>query len=214
MSSSLLSAYDMNGNAMTITGSSTSTISLPGQRPVYIRCAAANYSSLNSAVSGMTIVNTGVGISAILGTTTTVTVTNQSRNQVDGIVSLIVAVPPPPGDWPAAQKFESLLPGRSRTFTFIVNEGASAIGQVQVQIGDLDLETITTVTGADSTPPSPPPACGMERAPIFRPPIPPPSCRPIGMPAPITRAASAATNTPSAPRPAARKPSIGLRWAT
>ena len=36
----------------------------------------------------------------------------------------------------------------------------------------------------------------------------------LGMPMPTLRAASAAINMPSAPRPAARKPSIGLCWAT
>ena len=155
MSSSLLSAYDMNGNAITITGSSTSTISLPGQRPVYIRCAAANYSSLNTAVSGMTRTNTGAGVSATLGTTTSVTVTNQSRNQIDGVVTVVSVQQPAPGDWPAAQKFDSLLPGRSRTFTFTVVEGGSAISQVQVQIGDLDPETFTA-NNSDVTPPSTP----------------------------------------------------------
>ena len=141
ISPSLLSAYDMNGTPITIAGSTTSTISLPGQRPAYIRCTAANYSSLNTAISGMTITNTAVSISAVAGIT--VTVTNQSRNPIDGIVSLLPVTPPPPGDWPSVQKFDSLLPGRSRTFTFTVVEGGAAVGQVQVQLGDLNMQTVT-----------------------------------------------------------------------
>ena len=47
-----------------------------------------------------------------------------------------------------------------------------------------------------------------------QPPVTPRNCRPTGTPAPTTKAASADTSTPSVPPPAARKPSIGPRWAT
>ena len=66
----------------------------------------------------------------------------------------------------------------------------------------------------DPSAPTRRPTCAMERGRTSRPPRPPRSCRRIGTPPPIPTAASAATSMPSAPRPAARRPSIGLRWAT
>ena len=58
---------------------------------------------------------------------------------------------------------------------------------------------------ADSTPPSAPPTVRDGTGADIDAPLPPRSCRPTGTPARTTRAASAATNMPSAPRPAAHK---------
>ena len=54
------------------------------------------------------------------------------------------------------------------------------------------------------------PTSAMERAPTSRPPSLPRSCRLIGTPARTTKVESAAISMPSAPRPAAPKPSIGF----
>ena len=62
---------------------------------------------------------------------------------------------------------------------------------------------------SDSTPPSAPANVRDGTGGTFRSPTPSRSCRPIGTPARITKVQSAATSMPSAPRPAAPKPSIG-----
>jgi hypothetical protein len=145
IAASKLSAFDTMGNAITVTGSTTSTVNIPGERPVFLTCASTDYSTLNTAVGGMTVTNTAVTISYTKNSSTslTVTVTNQCPGFIDGIMHLIPSGSPSP--WPADMTFDSLASGESRSFTFTFTGGVTTVNlsQIQAKVGDMSMQAVT-----------------------------------------------------------------------
>jgi hypothetical protein len=137
ISPSKLQAFDTMGNAIPITGATTSTIQVAAERPTFLQCAIADYSALDTAVSGAQVANVStvnIAMTPIVGAVR-VTLTGASPLPVDGIVDLIAAASATPKGWPAAQHFQSLGLGQSQSFTFVVPAKAG-IGQVRVRCGD------------------------------------------------------------------------------
>ncbi len=152
-----LSVYDTMGNALAVTGSTSSTFSIAGERPVFLVVASANYSTLNTAVSGLSAVNTAISLSYVTNSSTsiTVTVTNQSTAWQDGFVSLIPIGSPSP--WPANELFDSLAPGDSRSFTFTFTGSTTTanLSQISCTVGTLSKQTVTiNYTGVPTAPPA------------------------------------------------------------
>ncbi len=136
ISPSKLHAFDTMGNAIPITGTTTSTIQVAAQRPTYLQCNVGDYSALDTAVSGATVANVcavNVATAAVVGGIR-VTLTGASPTAADGIVDLIPAASPTPKGWPAAQWFQGLGLGQSQSFTFVLPAKA-AVSQVRVRAG-------------------------------------------------------------------------------
>ena len=137
ISPSKVQAFDTMGNAIPITGTTTSTVQVGSERPTFLQCAIADYSALDTAVSGATVANVctvSVAMTPIVGAVQ-VTLTGASPTPVDGIVDLIAAASSTPKGWPAAQHFQSLGLGQSQSFTFAV-PAKEGISQVRVRCGD------------------------------------------------------------------------------
>jgi hypothetical protein len=144
ISPSKLQAFDTMGNAIPITGATTSTIQVAMQRPTYLQCAIADYSALNTALSTAQVANVpmvNVATTPVVGGVR-VTLTGASPTPVDGIVDLIAAAGTTPKGWPTAQWFSGLAMGQSQSLTFVVPAKAG-IGQVRVRCGDRRMLTTT-----------------------------------------------------------------------
>jgi polysaccharide biosynthesis protein PslG len=134
-----LRAYDMMGNEFPIEvlQHHGTEVLLPAERPVYLSVAAGRYAALEKAIAEAKAVDVppvAVKTSAAEGGIS-VTVSNQSRSPQDGVVELL----PPAGDTavgaPAAQHFQSLKPGESKTFKFT----APGKPAVRVRVGDREM---------------------------------------------------------------------------
>jgi hypothetical protein len=135
--SSKVKAFDTMGNAIPIVGTTTATIPIPTERPAFIQCAVGDYSLLDSAISGMQITATSpvvITASPVVGGVQ-VTLTGASPTPVDGILDLIPAATTTPKGWPAAQHFDSLASGQSKSFRFTLPAKA-AVSQMRVRAGD------------------------------------------------------------------------------
>ena len=132
------------GNAIPITGTSTSTVQVAAERPTFLQCSNANYSTLNTALSKATV--TPVPTVNIVMTSTAggvvVTLTGASPTAVDGIIDLLPAASTTPKGWPPAQHFQELAQGQSQSFTFVVPAEAT-VGQVRLRCGDRWMTTTT-----------------------------------------------------------------------
>ena len=142
---SKLQAFDTMGNAIAVTGNSTSaTIPIPVQRPTFLQCAGPDYTAFDAAISGMAI----TAISPVTITTkpvvggVQVTVTGALAVPADGIVSLVPAAARTPVGWPSPQHFQGLAMGTSITLRFSLPNKAG-VKQVQVVCGDRQLVTAT-----------------------------------------------------------------------
>jgi hypothetical protein len=146
---SKLQAFDTMGNAIPITGTTNATIQVAAQRPTYLQCNIADYSALDTAMSGATATNTcAVNIAAapVVGGIQ-VTLTGASSTPADGIVDLIPAASTTPKGWPPAQWFQGLALGQSTTLRFSLPNKAG-VSQVRVRCGDRRMtETRVTYTG-------------------------------------------------------------------
>ena len=145
MDASKVQAFDTMGNAIPVTGGSTSaTIQIPLQRPTFLQCAIADYSTFDAAlltmritaVSPVTITASPVvgGIQVIL--------TGASSAPVDGIVSLVPAASRTPSGWPSPQRFQGLALGQSVTLRFSLPNKAG-VEQISLVCGDRQLATFT-----------------------------------------------------------------------
>ncbi len=144
ISPSKLQAFDTMGNAIPITGTTTSTIQVAAQRPTYLQCNVGDYTAMDTAVSGATVTNVctvNIAASPMAGGVR-VTLTGASPTPVDGIVDLIAAASPTPKGWPAAQWFQGLTLGQSQSFTFMLPANAAA-SQVRVRCGNRRMITST-----------------------------------------------------------------------
>ena len=144
---SKIQAFDTMGNPLTVgsaNGGASSTIQIAFQRPAYIQCNVADYSTLDSALTGMQVASlspVSVTATPVVGGIQ-VTLTGTSRTAADGIVSLVPVASKTPTGWPAAQHFQSLALGQSITMRFSV-PNKSGVKSVQVIAGTLRLATFT-----------------------------------------------------------------------
>jgi len=140
-----LQAFDTMGNPIAVTGSSTqASVAIPVRRPVFLRCAAADYSLLDAALAGMraaSVYPVSVSARSVAGNVL-VTLTGTSTAPVDGIVELIPAATAVPPDWPPLQHFHSLQMGRTTTLTFVVPKKKS-VKAVRVGVGDRQVQSLT-----------------------------------------------------------------------
>ena len=143
IAASKLQAFDTMGNPVSVAGTTTATVQIPAERPTYLRCAAADYTLLDTALGTMQV--TSLSPVAILATAVVggvqVTLTGQTSTPVDGIVDLISSAATPPAGWPAAQRFQSLALGKSQTFRFTIPNKA-AVSQVRVRCGDRNIQEV------------------------------------------------------------------------
>ena len=144
-----IQAFDTMGNALTVgsaNGGASSTIQIAAERPAYLQCNVADYSTLDSAVGGMqvaTLAPISVTASPVVGgVQVTVTGTGSTETPADGVVSLVPAASKTPAGWPAAQRFQSLALGQSITLRFSVPNKAG-VKSVQVSAGSLRMATYT-----------------------------------------------------------------------
>jgi hypothetical protein len=144
---SKLQVFDTMGNAVTVgsaNGGASSTIQLAAEYPAYIQCAIGDYSTLDSALSGMQVTSLSpisVAATPVVGGVQ-VTITGVSPAPVDGIVSLLPTASKTPNGWPPAQRFQGLALGQSTTLRFTVPNRAG-IASVQVLVGNRQLATFT-----------------------------------------------------------------------
>ena len=141
---SKISAFDTMGNAIPVTGSTSATIQFQIQRPTFVQCAVADYSTLDAAVSGMTITALSpvtITASPVVGGIQ-VTLTGASLVSTDGIVSLVPAAARTPTGWPAPQHFQGLANGQSITLRFSLPDKAG-VKQISLVCGDRQLVTVT-----------------------------------------------------------------------
>ena len=133
-----LQVFDMMGNEVQNHGTE---VSLPAERPVYLRVAAGAYAALEKAISEAKAVNldpVAVTKRAAEGRIE-VTVVNQSRNAQDGVVELVPPAGSAPAGWPASQYFQSLAPGEGRTLKFVSPGKLAAPPAVRVRVGDREM---------------------------------------------------------------------------
>jgi hypothetical protein len=134
---SKVKAFDTMGNAIPITGTTTSTIQVAAERPAFLQCNIGDYAAMDAAMSGAQVAN----VCSVNITTTPmvggvqVTLTGVSPTPVDGIIDLIAAASPPPKGFPSAQRFQGLALGQSQSFTFLL-PGKAAVSQVRVRCGN------------------------------------------------------------------------------
>ena len=142
-----IQAFDTMGNSIPVgsaNGGASSTVQIAVERPAYIQCAVGDYSTLDSALTGMqvaTLAPVSVVATQVVGGVQ-VTVTSTSQASVDGIVSLIPVASKTPSGWPAAQRFQGLALGQTATFRFTV-PNRSGVKSVQVVAGNLRMATFT-----------------------------------------------------------------------
>jgi hypothetical protein len=144
ISPSKVQAFDTMGNQIPITGATTSTIQVAAQRATYLQCAATDYTALDTALSTAQVTNVpavNIASTPVVGGVQ-VTLTGASPTPVDGILDLIPAASTAPKGWPAAQWFQGLGLGQSRSFTFVVPAKA-AVSQVRARCGDRRMITTT-----------------------------------------------------------------------
>jgi hypothetical protein len=137
ISPSKVQAFDTMGNAIPITGTTTSTIQVAAERPTFLQCNVADYAALDTAMSTAQVTNVcavNIATRPIVGGIQ-VTLTGALPTPVDGILELLPAASPTPKGWPAAQWFSGLASGQSQSFTFVVPAKATA-SQIRVRCGD------------------------------------------------------------------------------
>jgi hypothetical protein len=132
-----LQVFDMMGNEQ----EHGAEVSLPAERPVYLRVAGGGYAALEEAIAQATATDLGpvtVSKRAAEGGIE-VTVVNQSRGPQDGVVELVLAAGDVPAAWPARQHFQSLAPGESRTLRFALPGKLATLPTVRVRVGDREM---------------------------------------------------------------------------
>jgi hypothetical protein len=137
MDPSKLRAFDTMGNAIPVVGTTTSTVQVAAERPTFLQCDIADYSALDTALSGAQSTNVctvNIATTPLPGGVQ-VTLTGASSTPVDGTVELLPAASTAPKGWPLLQHFQSLAQGQSQSFTFVLPAKA-AVGQVRIRTGD------------------------------------------------------------------------------
>ena len=144
-----IQAFDTMGNALTVgsaNGGALLTIQIAAERPAYLQCNVADYSTLDSALGGMQVTALApISVTAspvVGGVQVTVTGTGSTETPADGVVSLVPVASKTPSGWPAAQCFQSLASGQSIILRFSVPNKAG-VKSVQVTAGSLRTATYT-----------------------------------------------------------------------
>jgi hypothetical protein len=150
LSSDKLQAFDTMGNAVQVAvEKERSVVECPLDRPIYLRCAGDDYALLENALAGAEVAYLDpVAVTASASSSgIEVKVTGRSRSAQDGVVDLVPTGEQKPPGWPAAQHFQSLALGESKTFSFAI-PAEGAVREVGVRVGDRQmLEVKAPVTG-------------------------------------------------------------------
>jgi hypothetical protein len=145
MPATAVHAFDMMGNPMPVLAENGgAVVQCAAARPVFLQCATTDAALLEKALAAMQVKDMDpvlIEAGPVAGGVQ-VTVTGASPTSVDGALALIPAPGSMAANWPAAQHFQSLEMGQSRTFTFALPGGAAA-SQVKVVCGDRALKTVT-----------------------------------------------------------------------
>ena len=137
-------AFDTMGNAMPATAEKDRTVvEFPVDRPIYLKCAGGDYGLLEKALTGAEVANLDPVVAAVSATEAgiEVKVTGRSHAAQDGVVDLVSSREKAPAGWPAAQHFQSLASGESRTFTFALPKKGE-VRAVRVRVGDRQMQEV------------------------------------------------------------------------
>ena len=136
-----IQAFDLMGTPVPLMAAKDGIeVRLPSERPVYVRAKAGEYGLLEKTLAAAKVREEAPV--AVMARSTAdgveVTVTCQSPATQDGIVEVLPAV----GTAPAAQQFDSLAPGESRKFAFVLPDKGTA-GQARVRVGNRQMREVT-----------------------------------------------------------------------
>jgi len=139
-----LRAFDLMGNAVHVAaGVKGMEILLAAERPIYLRCPAADRAALEEALAAAKVID----LDAVTVTArpaaggVQVTLTGRSRIAQDGVVDVLPSATAAPAGWPAPQHFHSLALGESRSLDFALPTNTTA-REVRVRVGDRDIQEL------------------------------------------------------------------------
>ena len=133
----------MMGNAVKLESpQSGQTLQIPAERPTYLRVTSGDVALLEKALAGMQTTDLAP-VEVVVrpsgrGGNVAVTVTGRSRTAQDGVVEIV----PTAGSVPAAQHFQSLANGESRTLKFTMPDSLSSARDVRVRVGDREVQEV------------------------------------------------------------------------
>ena len=134
-----LKAFDMMGNPLPVSAEGTgAAVEIPAERPVFLR-ATGDAESLKKAIAAAQAKDVDTVVVAANPTAGGIEakVTSRSSGPQDGVVEVV----PASGSAPAAQHFQSLGPGESKTFTFALPSKGAA-GEVRVRVGNRRMQEV------------------------------------------------------------------------
>jgi hypothetical protein len=147
---SAVQVFDLMGNPVAVVSETNGiAVQLPAERPTYLRGSAGTYALLEKALAAAQMIDAKpIAVTARPASGgIEVTVTNRSHISQDGVVEVAPQAGTTPAGWPAPQHFDSLTPGESRSFTFVLPAGAAA-GQARVRVGDREMRQVTAALAA------------------------------------------------------------------
>ncbi|MGA2033908.1 MAG: LamG-like jellyroll fold domain-containing protein [Thermoguttaceae bacterium] len=139
-----LRAFDLMGNEVrVVAGHHGIEVSLPAERPTYLRCRAGDRAVLEEALAAAKMIDLdAVAVTARPAAGgVQVTLTGRSRTAQDGVVEVLPSAAAAPAEWPAPQHFHSLASGESRSLNFPLPVNATA-REVRVRVGDRDIQEL------------------------------------------------------------------------
>ncbi len=139
-----LRAFDLMGNEVrVVAGDHGIEVSLPAERPTYLRCRTGDRAVLEDGLAAAKMIDldavTVMARPAAGGVQ--VTLTGRWRTAQDGVVEVLPSAAAVPTDWPAPQHFHSLACGESRSLSFALPVTATA-REVRVLVGDRDIQEL------------------------------------------------------------------------
>jgi hypothetical protein len=140
--SGAIQAFDTMGNHIRLaTENGSVTVSLPAERPVYLRMGPGEYALLEKALAAAKAVSmdpVALATRAVEGGIE-VTVHNRASSPQDGVVELAPPAGDVPAGWPLPQHFHSLAPGESHTVKFAVHGKLAVPPTVRARVGNREM---------------------------------------------------------------------------
>ncbi len=152
-----LRAFDLMGNEVPVAaGHHGIEVSLPAERPTYLRCRGGDRAMLEEALAAATMIDLdAVTVTARPAATRStgcpgvqVTLTGRSRTAQDGVVEVLPSAAAAPAEWPAPRHFHSLACGESQSLHFVLPANATA-REVRVRVGDRDIQELHAACTGD-----------------------------------------------------------------
>jgi hypothetical protein len=144
-------AFDTMGNPVqVVAGKDRAVVELPLDRPTYLRCAGDDYPLLEKAVAEAEVayLDPVIITANASGRGIEVKLTGRLSRMQDGVVDLVSVEEKTPAGWPAAQHFDSLGLGESKSFSFAVTD-KSAVREVRVRVGDQQMQEVKAPVGRE-----------------------------------------------------------------